>query len=447
MTSAADAAAQYNSLLEADPAAALEQAQALRQALRDGGVTFGGEPMASFLRPHFVSRADWNRLRDDSRRVLELAARVARRAFAGDASRLCSHLGFREPQARWVRLDVGEPDVVLSRVDAFLTPDGPRFIEINSDATAGLGYGDRMAEIFERLPVFQRFAERVRVSYVRSGPRVVEAFLSLWRGQGRTGTPRVAIVDFRDVRTRPDQQILAEEFTRAGVAAVLADPREMELSGDRLICSGEAVDIVYRRTVLSELMAEPAVVRDFLRAYEERRAIFVNTFRCQLSEDKAFFALLADESFADLLDDDERALVARVIPWTRRVEERRTQRGGVEVDLVPWILGHRRDLVLKPTHAYGGQSVFVGAETPPGDWETAVGEALKGAWVVQERVPIPEEVFPVFEGGALDFESLKVNTNPFYVGGAAVGAVTRVSRSSVINVSNGGGSAPTFVID
>jgi hypothetical protein len=66
--------------------------------------------------------------------------------------------------------------------------------------------------------------------------------------------------------------------------------------------------------------------------------------------------------------------------------------------------------------------------------------------VVQERVPIPEEPFPIFEGGALDFVSLKVNVNPFYVAGQTVGAVTRASRSSVINVSAGGGSVPTFVV-
>jgi hypothetical protein len=67
--------------------------------------------------------------------------------------------------------------------------------------------------------------------------------------------------------------------------------------------------------------------------------------------------------------------------------------------------------------------------------------------VVQERVTIPEEPFPVFSGGRLAFELLKVNTNPFYVTGAEVGAVTRVSRSSVINVSAGGGSVPIFVVD
>ena len=68
-------------------------------------------------------------------------------------------------------------------------------------------------------------------------------------------------------------------------------------------------------------------------------------------------------------------------------------------------------------------------------------------WIVQERVVIPEEEFPVFDAqGELSFEQLKVNTNPFYVGGAPVGAVTRISRDAVINVSAGGGSVPTFVV-
>jgi uncharacterized circularly permuted ATP-grasp superfamily protein len=113
---------------------------------------------------------------------------------------------------------------------------------------------------------------------------------------------------------------------------------------------------------------------------------------------------------------------------------------------VPWILDHRDGLVLKPSHGYGGRSVFVGDETPPDAWEAAVREGVGRAWIVQERVAIPEEPFPVVEGGRLSLESLKVNANPFYVAGYEVGAVTRASRSSVINVSAGGGSVPTFVV-
>jgi len=206
------------------------------------------------------------------------------------------------------------------------------------------------------------------------------------------------------------------------------------------------VDVVYRRALLSELLAERADVKGFLDAYAARAALFVNSFRCRLSEDKAFFALVTDEIHAGLLSAEERSLVARYLPWTRRLEERRTQFAGREIELVPWALAARERLVLKPTHEYGGRQVLIGSETAPETWRRAVEQAVGAPFVVQERQTIPEEPFPSFEGGALAFVPLKLNANPFYVRGAQVGAVARASRDSVINVSAGGGSVPTFVV-
>ena len=68
--------------------------------------------------------------------------------------------------------------------------------------------------------------------------------------------------------------------------------------------------------------------RAFLDAYESGLVPFVNSFRCRLSEDKAFFAVLTDEAFAGLLTDDERAFVDRLVPWTRKVAERHTRAAG-----------------------------------------------------------------------------------------------------------------------
>jgi hypothetical protein len=304
-----------------------------------------------------VSRVEWDALRDGGRRLIELAARVARRAFDGDTARLCAFLGTPADEAEWVALDPGEPDVVLSRVDAFVTPSGPRFIEINSDAPAGFGYGDRMAGVFEDLPVFRAFARTRRVSYRPSAPALIEAV----RGAARAEAPVVAIVDWAEVRTRGDQEILREAFERAGLRCLLVDPRAMEVRDGRLWSGSTPVDVVYRRGVLSELLEKVDEVRDFMRAYREGLAVFVNSFRCRLSEDKAFFALLTDEAFAHLLDPTERERVARAVPWTRKLEERRTLRDGVDVDLVPHVIEQREWLVLKPAHGYGGRSVFVGS--------------------------------------------------------------------------------------
>jgi uncharacterized circularly permuted ATP-grasp superfamily protein len=442
---AAAAVARYHALIERDPEGALQQERALYEAFAARGVTFAGEPMQTFLRPHFVERGDWDTLLSGGRRLLELAARVARTAFDGDVARLGAFLGAPAAEMAWVSLDPGPPDVVLSRVDAFLSPMGPRFIEINSDAPAGFGYGDRMAQLFQELPLFQTFAREVAVSYQASSPALIASVLREAAAAG-VPAPVVAIVDWAEVKTRPDQEILQHDFQAAGVQCLLADPREMELSGGRLRAAGSPIDVVYRRAVLSELIAREDAVRDFMEAYRSGAARFVNTFRCHLSEDKAFFALLTDEVFHDLLSDDEVQFVARVVPWTRRLAERTTERDGRTVDLVPHVIAERAGLVLKPAHGYGGQSVLVGDETAPDVWEKAALRGLSEPWVVQERVAIPEEPFPVFTEGRLAFEPRKVNVNPFYAGGADVGAVTRMSRSSVINVSAGGGSTPVFVV-
>src|SRR5262245_60809315 len=131
-----DLISEYNALLEADPRGAVEQAGWLDEEFVRRGVTFDGAAMRSFLRPHFLERAEWERLREEGRRLLELAARVARHAFGGDVDRLLDFLGTPEAERHWVRLDPGPPDVVLSRLDAFLSGGVPRFIEINSDAPA-----------------------------------------------------------------------------------------------------------------------------------------------------------------------------------------------------------------------------------------------------------------------------------------------------------------------
>lgn len=447
--SAGAAIADWHRRLAADPAAAREQADRLLEGFRREGILFRGEPMRTCLRPHLIGAGSWRRLRGEARRLLELIARVTRRAFDGDVGRLAAFLGMPAEELPWVSHDPGEPDVVWSRLDGFSAPAGPRFVEINSDAPAGFGYADRMARVFESLPLFEAFAAAHPLRHVDSADALTETLRGVWRERGGVAEPRVAIVDWDEVSTRPDQELLREAFAARGLDARLADPRQLERRDGALWCGGKRIDLVYRRALLQELLPRRDEARALLDAYQKDEAVFVNSFRCRLGENKSFFAILTDEDFGALLTDLEHELVARCLPWTRRVDERHTlDPGGARIDLVPWAIENRERLVLKPAHGYGGQSVLVGDETLPDEWEPAVSEALDSPWVVQARVAIPEEPFPrLTEAGELEFEPLKLNTNPFYARAGDAGAIARVSRESVINVRAGGGSIPSFVLD
>ena len=435
----------FNHAVRRDVEAARAQWFSLLESFATRGITFGGAPMPTFLRPQFVDPNTWSALSDGSTRLIRISERVARAAFDRRLEDLLDFLGAPEEHRRLLRLEPPGPDVALSRVDGFVTPTGGvRFIEINSDAPAGFGYADRMTEVFERLPLVDEMHAHRPLTAIDS----VEALVANLRSHARVPNPRVAIVDLATVRTRPDQEILREEFLRRGLDTVLGDPRELVVAGGRLVAGGQPIDLVYRRTVISEVLAIEKDAPAFFEAYEKGLAVFVNSFRCYLSEDKAFFAILTDERFAPLLTSAEREFVAAHVPWTRKVEDRRTEWRGRSIELLAEIAAQREHFVLKPSHGYGGASVVVGTSVDEAAWTTALqAAALAGGWIVQERVEIPEEEFPVFDAaGSLHFESLKVNTNPFYVGGAPVGAVTRMSRDAVINVSAGGGSVPTFVV-
>ena len=442
---ATQAANRFNDLVRKDPAAAREQWEGLLRAFATRGITFGGTPMPTLLRPQFVDLSTWHAMTTGAAQLVSLSERVAKNAFGGDLERLLDFLGAPEEHRRLLRIKPAGPDVALSRVDGFIDAGRVRFIEINSDAPAGFGYADRMTEVFAELKIVAELAGGMRITSVGS----IDALVNELRRHARVESPRLAIVDLASVRTRPDQEILHEEFLRRGLDTVLADPREMETVNGRLVAQGHPIDVVYRRTVISEVLAIESEARAFFEAYAHGRCVFVNSFRCYLSEDKAFFALLTDERFGHLLSPEEGAFIQAHIPWTRKIEDRRTERDGETIDLVPWLADHRDEMVLKPSHGYGGDRVTIGSQVTPSEWSHAIHESLqKGQWIAQERVSIPEEEFPVFDGdGSLRFESLKVNTNPFYIGGSSAGAVTRVSRDSVINVSAGGGSIPTLVVD
>ena len=61
-----------------------------------------------------------------------------------------------------------------------------------------------------------------------------------------------------------------------------------------------------------------------LRAVRDGAVCMVNPFRCKMLHKKASLAVLSDERNADLFSAEEREAIAAHIPWTRRVEERRT---------------------------------------------------------------------------------------------------------------------------
>jgi hypothetical protein len=81
-------------------------------------------------------------------------------------------------------------------------------------------------------------------------------------------------------------------------------------------------------------------------------------------------------------------------------------------------------------------------------WEAAVSRALVEPHIVQEKVGLPAELFPVFEGDTLVVKNQFIDTSPFVAFGEFMhGCLTRVSPGAPVNVAAGGSVVPTFVVE
>ena len=450
MTSVVPRAVEHYHELLSDELAAESQA-ALDGELRQRGLFFGERPLCTVLRPRFLAPEHYRFLRDSGAVLLQAFDRAYRAALANDVVR--RQFGLAEWEETLVQQDPGFPEPSpTSRIDSFYFPeDGTlRVTEYNGETPAGTAYNDALSEAFLTLPIMRRFLGRFDVRPLPARHGVLNALYEAYgRARGNRATPRIGILDWREVPTYSEFVLFAEYFRSHGLDTVIADPREAELRDGSLVLAGVPVDLIYKRVLLSELVARCGLNHPVIRAVQSGAVCMVNPFRCKILHKKATLAVLSDERNAELFSAAERRAIDAHVPWTRTVAEQTTLHGGRKVDLVPFILDNRERLVLKPNDEYGGKGIVLGWEVDGAAWERAVRTALAEPHVVQERVPIPSEPFPSLVNGRVTYAERILDTNPFAWHGAYVeGCLSRLSTAALVNVTAGGGSqVPTFLVE
>jgi hypothetical protein len=293
----------------------------------------------------------------------------------------------------------------------------------------------------------QKFQERWTLRRFQARQRLLETLLRCYReAGGRQEHPTIAIVDYEDVPTRTEHHLFREFFADSGYPAFVCDPRDLAYEKSVLRYEGRSIDIVYKRLLVNELIERADKLQALLSAARDRAVTVVNPFRCKPIHKKAIFGVLTDEQLQGLFTAPQRAAIAAHVPWTRRVGEQKVTREGKVVDLPAYILGHREHLVLKPNDEYGGKGVFIGWETGDTEWRAALAEALRGSYVVQEKVEVGRQSFPELAPD-LRFRDFIVDLDPFLFQGEVEGFLTRLSGTSLANVSSGGGQVPAFLVE
>jgi hypothetical protein len=445
-----EAAAAWHALLRPDKELSRQFTSELAASMRERKLTFGDRIHCPFLRPFFLTHRDEARMRAAAESVAALGERVTDAALK--SRDVFDQLGLTDAETRLVEIDPGYSRAsTASRLDAFLLPESLHFAEYNAESPAGPAYTQRLCELFDSLEVMARFREGRRVRFNPTMAPLFEALVASYREWGGTAQPPLmAIVDWRNVPTWTEFEILRDAFTALGVPTLVCDPRELSFDGQVLSAEGRRIDLVYRRVLMNDIVARPDDCAALVKAYESRTVCVANTFRCKLAHKKAFFAVLTDDRNAALFSDAERAVIRAHVPWTRLVSDAETVKDGRRSGLLRLAEDGRERFVLKPNDEYGGAGVKLGWEMTSAEWSAALGDALSdpsGTWVLQERIPVRREVFPQFDAsGDVTMRDMLVDFAPYLFRGRMSGYLTRLSATGLANVTSGGGQVPAFVV-
>ncbi len=420
----------------------------LNRFLVERRCTFRDEPIPTLLKPYFISPEQDGALRYVVEKISSALNKFIALYLEDEAVR--SIMNFSEQENELFSIDPGyRTPVVVARLDAFMEGESVKFLEFNCDSPAGVAYADVMEEGFKELLGNYPFLERWEIGYTDRREPLYRALIDCYTEfradrPAYPARPTIAIVDWEEIATAAEFELLKIYFEGKGHEVVISCPRKVTVEGDHLVVGGRPIHLIYRRVIIRELLEKADEVAGFIEGVKKGLACVCNPFRSFIVGNKKVLSLLRDPRFQGIYDREELEVIAKTVPWTRVLADAEATYEGEKVGLRDFVSRKKDQLVLKAANSYGGKDVFLGNETAQDRWDEVIAAKIASEeWVVQEYVPIPRAVFPVIER-SVALRPKKVNINPFALLGHYGGTITRISDHSIINVSAGGGLVPTL---
>jgi glutathionylspermidine synthase len=440
------AIAEYHELLMKDETLNEELFAKLKSGMISARLLYGQRALGVSLRPHFLMRRQYNSLVDRSQALAGALDKVAAAVLAEPV--LMDRIGMRARERRLALCHPGFAQAAVSaRLDAFIAGDRIKFVEYNAENPSSLTDQSGLNQVLFEVRALQLFAERYRMRQFTSAASLLNALLTTYHEWGGGGAPNIAILDWAGLPTEHEFILLRNYFVSNGLPTIICAPDELEYKDGRLRSGDFRIDIVYKRIIIHEFLDRYDDTHPLIRAYKNHDICLVNPFRCKLLHKKAVFEILTDEAFQCWFTPQELEVVRNCVPWTRRMSERKSFHQGREIDLIEYVRARRDDFILKPNDDYGGHGVIFGDRASESEWDRAIVDALKDDYIVQERVELQTEEFPIFNDREWGLQQMFVDTNPFIFRGVVDGAMVRLSDSPIVNVTSGGGETGFFVLD
>ncbi len=442
-----EAVARYHKLLESEPFRDLGWAEELAERMRAAHLTESGRLICPFLRPHFLTRRQYESLARAAECLFSAIDRIKQMALSDPA--LLNRMELLPAEKMLATVDPGYPFLsVTSLLDTHLSNGTLAFVQYNADTPSAMVYADALADLLYEAPPMKEFRKWYTLVKLGGRRHLLEALLKAYEQFGGKRAPRIGILEFRQPfqTTEQGEFLLLREYLRSeGYEAEIVTPDQLEYRGGVLRRGQFEIDVIYRRVKAHEFLLRYDLTHPLVRAYCDRKVCVVNSFRSELAHKRAIFDLLTDGALTANFPASERKAIRQYIPWTRVVGPRKTTYHDQTVDLLEFVRTNREKLILKPNDDSGDEHAVLGWEVDQAVWERAIKRALRSPYVVQERVDPARAVFPVLYYGQLELREMQIEVHPHAFLGKVEGCSCWLSAGS--RFSTVFGLTPAFLLE
>lgn len=411
--------------------------------------------LRAFNRPVLLDEAMVRDLEKDLDEFVSLMYSLPQRLYDGELRAMMRDLGVPERQlAAMTALSGDRTPVRLGRADLYREQSGFKLLEYNASCSLGGWDIEKLTLAYLRDPGFAEFAEREGLVCPPTLRLIMDTMLQEVGPLDTADRPMIALADWPHTlkNIRPVLRVVSGLLDGLGYRASPCHLGELDHRSDGVYLHGEKVDVVFRLFLPKGLMTggdEAYRLLDLLHeSVRGGRVRYFADLGLDLFCHKGCLALLSDERDAHAFDATERALIDRLLPWTRILRDRRTEADGETVDLVAYVKAHREDLIIKPAYDYGGAGIAAGWKVGDEEWSKLVDGSLSGSHLVQRRSRPVMERFLDDDSGELRPWVLNwgVFVTPFGYGGTSVRGIPDPDVS-VVSVGAGAFKGGAFHVE
>lgn len=317
-------------------------------------------------RPFFLAQRTAHRVAADVLDFFELLFSLPHKLFDGSFTRYADALGI--PREETALMGSDRPPV-HGRADIYRVGDDVRLLEINAGSQLGGPDLGELARAIHRDPGFQPFVRQHGLSCVNPIEKLLDAV-----GRDRT----TAFLEEGGMLARFAKAFasIEEACAREGVDILLGELHELTERDGYLYLRGTKLDAVVRFFSAKQAVGKAETL------VKGHKTELYTPFSSYYYGSKATLALLSEHR--EKLSDDDKALVDRLLPWTRAVRD--VPRDRLRED--------RENLIVKASGGFGGDGVHAGWLLSDKEWVEVLDEVGEQPFVVQERVRPTPDVIP-----------------------------------------------------